>query len=1003
VCPRLTFCGLVVVGLVASSVGGGPSGRKSGPDGISSSDFISSLDLSQVPAPLRDAAQRGSRALVEGRFSAAVESLSGLALDLPENAAVQTVLAEALLARSSTANGSPRDLAVGLDAVEHAVALAPRSDVALFIRAEILTRLHLPAAATSAWTRYLAVDPDSPRAGHAQAAIETLSAPSAFDLWERGDRARFEAAASAGDLRALLDLVKRYPLFARLQAEEILLPQWGRSGAAKEFEELQRVAAAFETVLHDSMLADTVAAIEKATPEERAPIARGLVSFGEGMERYRQRKKGDANSILRDAVEWLEIAHSPFSEWPRYYLTVSLQYRAPDAADRELVELDKETDSRRYPSLAGRIQWLRGTCAVVQERPETSLGHYRHALDLLVATEGTQGSGFLHLLIAEAFAKLGDREEEWRQYSEALNVLTDLGEPRARHPMLFQIAESLLADDLPWAASGVARELGRASRNWGISAARAEAALQEGRILERLGDSEGSIGSFRRAQAFVSDVDRPDLRERIDAVIEMAIGRSLAKSQPVAAIARLDSALSRQRRIEYVYQEASLLVSRASAKRSLGRFVEAAEDLRNAIEIYEGKRRATGDLRLRQSSFEEAQAAFDAMISLQAEDLGNPAAAFAFAERSRARLVLDQLARHRKVGERQPQGTLNANTAEATWPRDVTLIEYVALSDRLYVWTLASGRLRMEVVPVSALILERDIRTLASAVGRTELDAESLAAAKRLYERLIRPIQKDLTAGTDLAIVPDRYLARLPFDALLDSATGRFLIDDHASALQPSASLFLAARCRGRADSAHAGSLLVIGDPAFDSGAYPSLQPLPGARAEAREIAALSPGSTLLVGKAATRDSFLRSAFGAAVIHIAAHAILDPRDPTRSLLILSPGLNGSPGSISASEIAGLDLSRTRLVVLSVCRGAVAGDLGRENISGLAAAFLTAGASTVIASLGDISDRHNRKNILNLYTLILAGSSPSQAFRVTAIHAKVADETGGLRLAVYGAV
>lgn len=959
--------GLWFVGLLVSGVSGGPSvSSKLVPTANSISASLGDL-AAVVPAAFRESARGGTEDLVEGRFSDAVESLSVLASDLPENSKVQTALAIAHLERSSTPRASVRDLVLALEAAERAASLAPRSSLALYLKAEVLTRLHLPAAATAAWTQFLAADPDSPQTAHAEAMLRELEEPSAHRRWEGGDRIRFEMAARAGDERALYDLVRHYPLFARLHAEETLLPQVARSNSRSEWAALRRIGNAFAIILFDHLLADTIAVIDHSPPERTARILRGLDRFGQGMDYYRQRTLGDASPHLLAAVQELSSSDCPFAGWAEYYSAVLLHRSSAGAAEKAFARLASAIDAIRYPALAGRVRWLQATGELVKERPEAALHHYRAAFDLLVRAEGEQLEGYLHLLIGETYGKLGDRDREWREYLQALPPMNS-SELRAQHATLYQIVESLLAEGRPWAALGFSRELSGIARLRQVPSAGADAGLQRGRILEALGRSQEAIESFKTARAFAARVAMPDLRERVESILEMAEGRAVAAEDPAQGIERLGSALARQRRLEYRYQEASLLTSRAAVLRALGRFAEAADDLIQALSIYEGKRGATRDESLRKFSFEEAQAAFDAMVSLQANELDDPGTAFEVAERSRARLLLDQRSRHIVQA-----WTSIPRRIASEWPGDVALVEYAVLADRLYIWTIFDGKLRLQIERGSARSLERQVEILVGDLSHDRWDEAADATAADLFDRLIRPFFADLPPGTPLAIVPDRFLARLPFTMLLDRRSGRRLIEDRAITMQPSAALYLFGRRQGRPAPSGRGSWLIVGDPQLDLRS-PSLKQLPQARKEARAVAVLHPGSTLLIGAAATREAFVRKAPSARAIHIAAHAILDPHDPSRTRLILADG------TFFAHEIAKLDLSRTDLVILSVCQGTAGADRGRENVAGLAAAFLAAGARTVVASPSSIDDRATREAMGKLHLRLASARSIGEAVR-----------------------
>ncbi len=842
----------------------------------------------------------------------------------------------------------------------------------------IFTQLHLPAAATAAWNRFLALAGDSPRADHAQQAMAALHEPSAFDAWQT-EQERFDAAALAGDQDQLRDLVCRYPFFARLSTEEILLPAWGRAALAGNGEEagrrlaaLERIGRAFVERIHDSMVVDTVVMIERAPEVRRLALASGFVAFGEGMARYRQVVPKDPAEPLRQAAAELTAAACPLGLWARFYDSVPLLYRDSAAAEAVLRKLDETVDAARYPVLSGRVQWLRGTAAIQLDGPERAIGHYRVALDRLAASEGPQSADFLHLLLAEAFGKVGERDLEWAERRVALRAVHRTGELRGVFSALYDSIESLLAEGRPWAALGFTRELQGVARRWNIPGTLAEAGLQRGRVFDAVGDRARAVAEFRRAGDFLGAIGFADFRERIGMTLAMAEGKAMAASDPAAAVPWLTSALERQRRHAYFYQEAALLAVRANAFRALGRLPEEEADLERAIETFETQRFDIADPGLRQSAFEMAQSAFDRMVSLQAEGLGDVERALAYAERSRGRLLLDQL-----LGGKA-RGVFSLVDLEEALPAGTVLVEYAVLPDRLYIWTLVGRRLDLHVEPIAAVELAKLVEQLNLGIESRQVRRDAPGPAAALYEHLVRPVARNLPPDALLALVPDRFLAQVPFAALFDASRGRFLIEDRVTTVLPSASLLgeIERRPRWR----EAAGLLAVGDPAFDRTVHGSLARLPYAADEARQIVALYGNAVLLTDSAATRGAFVREAPGASVIHVAGHAIPDPREPRQSSLVLRPDGPGESGALSAGAVAGLNLRGTGLVVLSVCRGVAGGARGRESVSGLAAGFLAAGARTVVANLWDASDASTHELMIEFHRRFHAGEFPAQALR-----------------------
>lgn len=89
----------------------------------------------------------------------------------------------------------------------------------------------------------------------------------------------------------------------------------------------------------------------------------------------------------------------------------------------------------------------------------------------------------------------------------------------------------------------------------------------------------------------------------------------------------------------------------------------------------------------------------------------------------------------------------------------------------------------------------------------------------------------------------------------------------------------------------------------------------------------------------------------------------------------------SDGYMTAKEISQMDLSSTRLVVLSACNSGQ-GDIGEDGIYGLQRAFKMAGAKTILMSLWEVDDEATNTMMQHFYRhLYEPGASTSQAFRL----------------------
>jgi CHAT domain-containing protein len=164
-------------------------------------------------------------------------------------------------------------------------------------------------------------------------------------------------------------------------------------------------------------------------------------------------------------------------------------------------------------------------------------------------------------------------------------------------------------------------------------------------------------------------------------------------------------------------------------------------------------------------------------------------------------------------------------------------------------------------------------------------------------------------------LVPHGPLHFLPFGALWNPARGHFVAQDHVLTLAPSASVLRFVRDKRKESSS---GLLALGDPDGS---------LPHAEQEVRAIATLF-SSTPLVGREATKSRLYREGASAGIVHLAAHAILDPVRPLFSHIDLaadgglSPQDERADGQLRVYEIYNLDLQKANLVVLSACNTAL---------------------------------------------------------------------------------
>ncbi len=230
--------------------------------------------------------------------------------------------------------------------------------------------------------------------------------------------------------------------------------------------------------------------------------------------------------------------------------------------------------------------------------------------------------------------------------------------------------------------------------------------------------------------------------------------------------------------------------------------------------------------------------------------------------------------------------------------------------------------------------------------------------ASKLYDLLIAPIAGNLPPDVGLVFVTDKQLHEVPFAALLNRRTGRFLGQEHPLLVAASASTY----CLGLRRTAAPGdesrdaafTVLAVGNPEIDRVRYPLLGPLPAAGQEAMRTATFYPGSVVLSGSAATATRFLAEMDRHDLVQFAGHAVAGPAWRAK-LVLAKPGGGAGAEELEAATIAGLRLHRPRLVILSACAAGSGPTAHLEGTLSLARAFLAAGTPAVLANLWTVED------------------------------------------------
>ncbi len=942
---------------------------------------LAQLEKGRSPRALADGALLD---LLRQRPAAAVAKLEEAVAAQPRRPDLHCDLAAAYLARSE-ASRQPADLGLALAAADRALAADPMLAPALFNRALALEHFFLLADAQAAWGRYLEADPASPWAEEARRHLDRLGQPGPADLW-RSWQAGLAPAALVGDRGFLRQVVSRFPQPVREKVEEEVLPAWGGAflrrdtpGAESALATARALAGSLSATNGDRLLADAVAAIDRVQAaggvQRLTVLARGHQLYGRARPLVYRHQIKEAEPLLLSARQDLERAGSPFAAWARLQLAICrIESSDNRAALAMLKGLRAEFDLGRYPSLGGRVEWLTALIQLGGTDPAAGLTSYHRAIEAFRDLGERENLSTVESLLGEALTYLGEGDAAWTYRYSGLKALPEVFSPRRRSGRFEEAQRTLEVEGQEAAALYFSRLATRAARQMGDPVSISNALLRSAQLSYRLGDLAGARRDLAAARRQAETAGKGQ-RERSVAAVDVAAGEIELARSPEQARDFLLRALEfyQQSKNHYPLVPIRLALGRLEIKR--GAVALGEDHLDAAIAEYERQRAALAENPQQQDVyFAQSRSLFDAMVELQAVTLHRPRRAFDYAERGRVRARLDEKGKNRSGDVPPTEAVL------AALPARGAIIEYAVLPERTLAWVLHRG----SFAPFELAAGRERLAFLADQL-QWALSARDMASAEQtavqLHDLLVKPLAGALTAGEPLTIVPDKELHSVPFALLRDRHTGRFLVEDHALTVSPSAAVHLACRERARALAAAGtdSSALIAGNPAFDHTVFPGLESLPAAETEARQVAALYPRPELLLGQDATKARFLAEIEGHAVTHFAGHSLVHPSQPLLSQLALAPS-PGDSGSLRMLDLYRLRPVRTRLAVLSACESGGSQARGAEGVTGLASHFLSLGIPTVVASLWNVADRPTALLMVSFHRHLRGGEDAAAALR-----------------------
>lgn len=315
-----------------------------------------------------------------------------------------------------------------------------------------------------------------------------------------------------------------------------------------------------------------------------------------------------------------------------------------------------------------------------------------------------------------------------------------------------------------------------------------------------------------------------------------------------------------------------------------------------------------------------------------------------------------------------------------------------------FVWAVTRERIEWREIAMS----RKEMDTLVAGL-RVSLDPSSspddarpfdFEAAHKIYAAAIGPVEPAILSRRHIIAIPSGALSKLPLQVLVtakphkrierlsDYSEAAWLVNRHAVTVLPSVASLKTLREIARGTAAPK-PYLGFGNPIFTPGggsplrapakapgrARPgetdierlssALTPLPDTADELRAVARTigAPLTDVRLAREATEQA-VRTARLAdyRILHFATHALVSNEtalfaaraEPALALTLPSSPSEGDDGLLTSSEVATLRLNAD-WVILSACNTASGDKADSEALSGLARAFLYAGAKTLLVS------------------------------------------------------
>ena len=758
----------------------------------------------------------------------------------------------------------------------------------------------------------------------------------------------------------------------------------------------------------------------------------GFGNHGKAKECYEQALAIDkeTNSLRAQAIDYghLGSVHQVLGDYDKAYM---LHKKALELKIRtnENTEEDKESLSKEYSNL-GNLCYSRGEYVKAKKFFKRALCITQQIVD-----RGIEAHIFANLASLEL--SLGEEEKSKQYHEKAVKIAESYQDERVKLQVYGNIGNACLSAGDYSGAMEYHRKSLSISKRIGDK-------LCEGSCYRHIGVCHASLGDHRRAieyykRALANSQAIGDKSGEVVTNYNMGTSYYLQGNYREAE-GCLNKALSIAEEIGDLESKSTVLAHLAGLCMSRGNIEEAFSHLFSGVQIIEDMRGSLGDSERYQIAFADKTVGHYRLMAVILCSMKERKLALSVSELGRARTLAELMAKQYSVKNLPGLDNIKLLDFQGMGKKNSCLfLSYLSFEDHLLVWiSKPSGNLVFKQIPLTAdgsQDVHKDVsdrKWIGSAGDHTfflfedlhlqQCEDRSLSllyeshllnplvelgdriACRHLeeeekqekgseecrvrsvlqlwYKNFIAPVADQLQGSTEMVIVPDRSLYRVPFGALIDE-NGKYLSDTFRIRYVPSLTVLKLIQDSPRKYHSQAGAL-VVGDPDVGTvmfqGVSKQFPRLPFAKMEAEMIAVLLHVQPL-TEKQATKETVLKKMKSASLIHIAAHGNAD-----RGNIALAPDrhITRTPQEedflLTMADVSKVQV-RAKLVVLSCCHSG-RGHIKAEGIVGIARAFLASGARSVLVSLWAVEDDATMQFMKCFYESLVCGKSASKSLHET---------------------